>query len=76
MDKDCVAMLKKMYGDDDGSTKQDLMEYEDLLTNFLDVRRKVRKCWRLWKIASGICWIDVIIFANKRGELTCVKPYE
>jgi hypothetical protein len=33
MDKDCVAMLKRMYGGDDGSTKQDLtMEYGDLLT--------------------------------------------
>jgi hypothetical protein len=27
VDKDCVAMLKKMYDVDDGSTKQDLMEY-------------------------------------------------
>jgi hypothetical protein len=43
MDKDCVAMLKRMYGGDDGSTKEDLMEYGDLLPNFLDVRRKTRK---------------------------------
>ncbi len=73
MDKDCVAMLKKMYGSDNGSTKQDLMEYGDLLTNILDVKRKVRKCWRLWTITSGMCWIDIIVFANKRGQLTRVK---
>jgi hypothetical protein len=47
MDKDCVAMLKRMYGGDGGSTKQDLMEYRDLLTIFLDLRRKERRCWRL-----------------------------
>ncbi len=40
MDKDCVAMLKKMYGGDDGSTKQDLMEYGDLLTNFFGCEEK------------------------------------
>ncbi len=34
MDKDCVPMLKRMYGGEDGSTKQDLMEYESLLTIF------------------------------------------
>ncbi len=34
MDKACAAMLKRMYGGYDGSTKQDLMEYGDLLTNF------------------------------------------
>ena len=33
MDKDCVAILKRMYGGDDGYTKQELMEYGDLLTN-------------------------------------------
>ncbi len=27
-------MLKRMDGGDDGSTKQDLIEYGDLLTNF------------------------------------------
>ncbi len=73
MDKDCVAMLKKMYNGDDGSTKQDLMENGVLLTNFLDVRRKVRKCWGMWTITSGICWIENIIVANKRGQLTRVK---
>jgi hypothetical protein len=26
MNKDCVAMLKRMYGGEDGSTKQELME--------------------------------------------------
>ena len=40
MDKDCVAMLKKMYGGDDGSTKQDLLEYGDLLTNFFGCEEK------------------------------------
>ena len=33
MDKDCVAILKRMYGGDNGYTKQELMEYGDLLTN-------------------------------------------
>jgi hypothetical protein len=42
MEKDCVAMLMRMYGGDDGSTKQDLMEYGDLLTNYFYVRGKVR----------------------------------
>ncbi len=40
MDKDCVAMLKKMYGSDNGSTKQDLMEYGDLLTNIFGCEEK------------------------------------
>ena len=39
MDKNCVAMLKRMYGGDDGSTKQDLMDYGGLITNFFGVRR-------------------------------------
>jgi hypothetical protein len=39
-DKDCVAMLKRMYGGDNGSTKQDLMEYGDLLTNFFSCEEK------------------------------------
>ena len=29
-----------MYGGKDGSTKQDLMEYEDLLTNFVGCEEK------------------------------------
>ena len=40
MDKDCVAMLKKMYGGNNGSTKQDLMEYGDLFTNFFGREKK------------------------------------
>jgi hypothetical protein len=40
MDKDCVAMLKRMYGGDNGSTKQDLMEYVDLLSNFFGCEEK------------------------------------
>jgi hypothetical protein len=39
MDNDCVAMLK-MYGGDSGSTKQDLMEYGDLFTNFFGCDEK------------------------------------
>ncbi len=39
-DKDCVPILKKMYGGDDGSTKQDIMEYGDLLTNFFGCEEK------------------------------------
>jgi hypothetical protein len=37
MDKDCVAMLKRMYCycGEDGSTKQELLEYGDVLINFL-----------------------------------------
>ncbi len=40
IDKDCVAMLKKMYGSDNGSTKQDLMEDGDLLTNIFGCEEK------------------------------------
>jgi hypothetical protein len=40
MDKDCVAMLKRVYGGDDGSTMQDLMEYGDLLTTFFGCEEK------------------------------------
>ncbi len=40
MDKDCVAMLKRMYGGDNGSTKQDLMEYGDPLPNFFGCEEK------------------------------------
>jgi hypothetical protein len=40
MDKDCVAMLKRMYGGDNGSTKQDLVEYGDLLPNFFGCEEK------------------------------------
>jgi hypothetical protein len=45
-------MLKRMYGGEDASIKQELIEYGDLLINFLEVRRKVRKCWRLWTIGD------------------------
>ncbi len=69
MDKDCVAMLKKMYGGDNGSIKQDLMEYGDHLTNFFGREEKGKEvCWRLWMITSGICWIDIIIFAKKEDN--------
>jgi hypothetical protein len=40
-------MLKRMYGGEDGYTKQALMENGDLLATFLDGRRKVRTCGRL-----------------------------
>jgi hypothetical protein len=40
IDKDCVAMLKRMYRGDDDSTKQDLMEYGDHLTNFFGCEEK------------------------------------
>ena len=33
MDKDCVAMLKRMYGGEDGSTKENFMDYGDILAN-------------------------------------------
>jgi hypothetical protein len=72
IDKDCVAMLKRMYGGEDGSTKQYLMEYGGPHQLFSDVRRKVRKCWRLWTITPGICWINKIKFAYKEGQFTCV----
>ena len=39
-DCDCVAMLIRMYGGEDGSTKEDLMQYEDLLTNFFGSEEK------------------------------------
>ena len=52
MEKYCVTMLKRMYGGEDASIKQELIEYGDLLINFLEVRRKVRKCWRLWTIGD------------------------
>jgi hypothetical protein len=31
MDKDCVAMLKRMHDGEDGSTKEELMECGDIL---------------------------------------------
>ena len=68
MDKDCAVLLKRMYGGEDGSTKQELMEYGDFLTNFLDLRRKSRTCWRLWTITLGKCWIDKIDVAYKGGD--------
>ncbi len=40
MDKDCVAMLKRMYRGDDGFTMQDRIEYGDLLTNFFGCEEK------------------------------------
>ncbi len=43
VDKDCVAMLKRMYGGDDGSTKQDLIEYGDLLPNFFGCEEKCKE---------------------------------
>ena len=36
-------MLKRMYGGDNGSTKQDLMDYGDLLTNFFGREEKGKK---------------------------------
>jgi hypothetical protein len=40
MDKDCVVILKRMYGGEDGSNKQELMEFGDLLTNFFGCEEK------------------------------------
>jgi hypothetical protein len=40
MDKDCFAMLKRMYGGDNGSIKQDLMEYGDLLSTVFGCEEK------------------------------------
>ena len=40
MDKDGVAMLKGMWWGDNGSTKQDLMEYGHLLTNVFGCEEK------------------------------------
>jgi hypothetical protein len=34
MGKDCVAMLRRMYGREDGSTKEELMEYGNPLAVF------------------------------------------
>ena len=39
MDKDCVAMLKRMYGGEDGLNKED-MQYGDLLANFFGSKEK------------------------------------
>jgi hypothetical protein len=62
-------MLKRMYRGDNGSTKQDLMEYGDLITIFFGCEEKGKE------ITPGICLIDNIIIANKRGQLTRVKIY-
>ena len=43
MDKDCVTMLKRMYCGEDGSTKQELLEYGDVLINFLGGDKKGRE---------------------------------
>ncbi len=40
MDKDCVAMLRRMYGGENGSTKEELMEYGDLLAMFFGSEEK------------------------------------
>jgi hypothetical protein len=40
MDKDCVTMLNRIYGKEDGSTKEELMEYEDLLATFFGDEEK------------------------------------
>jgi hypothetical protein len=53
MDKDCVAMLKKMYGGDDGSTKQDLLEYGDLLTIFFGCEEKGKE---VLEAVDGYIW--------------------
>ena len=45
MHKDCVVMLKRIYGGEDGSTKQELMEYGDLLTNFFGWEENGKDVW-------------------------------
>ncbi len=54
MDKDCVAILKRMYGGDNGYTNKNLWSMVISSPMFLDVRSKVRKCWRLWTITPEI----------------------
>ena len=44
-DKDWVAMLKRMYGGEDGPTKKELMEYGDLLTNFFGWEENGKDVW-------------------------------
>ena len=53
MDNDCVAMLKRMYGCDDVSTKQDLMEYGDLHTSFFGCEEKGKE---VMKAVDGYTW--------------------
>jgi hypothetical protein len=53
MDNDCVAMLKRMYGSDDVSTKQDLMEYGDLHTSFFGCEEKGKE---VLKAVDGYTW--------------------
>jgi hypothetical protein len=40
MDKDCVAILNRMYGSENGSTKEESMEYGDLLAMFFGSEEK------------------------------------
>jgi hypothetical protein len=72
MDKDCFALLKRMYGSEDGSTKKDLMDSGDLLATFFEIRRKLRKCccfrlW-LWTISLEVCWIEGYLDTERDKE--------
>jgi hypothetical protein len=68
MDKDCVAMLKKMYGSDNGSTKQDLMEYGDLLTNIFWCEEKGKEV-----LEADLVWSCVGHFGTN-AHLFGTKP--
>jgi len=49
---------------------KNLRSMEISSSTFSEVRRKVRKCWRLWTITPGKCWIDSRIdVAYKEGRL-------
>ena len=56
---------------------KNLRSMEISSTTFSEVRRKVRKCWRLWTITPGKRWIDRIdVIAYKEGRLEYVIAQE
>ncbi len=61
MDKDCVAILMRMYGGEDGPTKNDLMEYWDLFASFFGNEEKGKEMLQdvaVDNISWDVCWIE------------------
>ena len=72
MEKDCVAMLKRMYGGDNGSTKEDLMEYGDLLANFFGCEAKGKEVFEAVGDYTWDTWV-IPLFLDTKDKYDHVK---
>ena len=71
MDKDCVAILMRMYGGEDGPTKNDLMEYGDLFASFFGNEEKGKEMLQDVAVDNNswdVGWIEIYLDTEREME--------